>query len=64
MNSEITTNMKVSNVVIKRFEQFRYLGGAVTVDGAALQDLQARIKKANGIFVEMCPLWRNNDIDY
>jgi len=38
--------------------------GAVTVDGAALQDAQAGIKEAKGIFVEMYPLWKNNNVNY
>jgi len=33
----------------------------VTVDGAALQDAQAGIKEAKGIFVEMYPLWKNRN---
>lgn len=36
----------------------------MTVEGAALQDVEAGIKKANGIFVEMYPLWKNNNVDY
>lgn len=63
MNLEITTNMDVINVVIKIVEQFSYLGGTVKADGAALQGVQARIKKTNGIFVQIYPLWKNNDID-
>jgi hypothetical protein len=63
MNSENITDMNVINVVIKRVEQFGYLGGAVKADGGALQDVQGRIKKANGIFVEIYWLWKNNVID-
>jgi len=36
----------------------------MTVDGAALRDVQAGNKKANGIFVEIYPLWKNNNVDY
>jgi hypothetical protein len=30
--------------------------------GGALQHIKARIKKAHGIFVELCPLWKNKNI--
>lgn len=36
----------------------------MTVDGAALQDVQVGMKKANGIVIDMYPLWKNNSIDY
>jgi hypothetical protein len=34
----------------------------VTTDGAALQDVTAMIKTANGTFVELYPLWENKNI--
>ena len=39
-----------------------YLGSFVTVDGGALQDVKAQIKKANFIFVELYRLWENKNI--
>ena len=41
---------------------FIYLGSKVTKDGGAAQDVVQRIQKANGAFVQLYPLWRNNKI--
>jgi hypothetical protein len=57
-----TTNINVNNVVIERVEQSLYLGSVVTVDGRALQDVKMCIKKENGIFVEIYPLWKNKNV--
>ena len=35
------------------------LDSVVTVDGGAIQDVKARMKKANAIFVGLCLLWKN-----
>lgn len=45
-----------ANASVKRIKQFTYLGSVVTVE-AALKGVTTRIKKANGIFVELCPVW-------
>jgi hypothetical protein len=34
----------------------------VTADGGAIDDVKTRIKKANGTFVELHQLWKNEDI--
>jgi hypothetical protein len=34
-------------------------GGAISVHAKAISDVEVRIKKANGIFVEFYPLWKN-----
>jgi hypothetical protein len=51
----------MNNVVTERVEQLTYLGSAVKVDGGALQYVIARIKRPNGIFVELHPLWKNKN---
>jgi hypothetical protein len=38
------------------------MGIVVTVNGGAIQDIKARIKKASGICVELYPLWMNKNI--
>ena len=45
-----------------RVEQVTCVGNAVTEDGGALQYVKARIKRANGIFVELHTLWKNKNI--
>jgi hypothetical protein len=43
-------------------ENFVYLGSKVTKDGGTAQDVVQRIQKANGAFVQLYPVWRNNKI--
>jgi hypothetical protein len=43
-------------------EQSAYLGGAVTVEERTLQDVKARIRKTDGVFVEFYPLRKNKDV--
>jgi hypothetical protein len=41
---------------------FTYLGSMVAKDGGAVQDVSQRIRKANGAFVQLYPVWKNNRI--
>jgi len=34
----------------------------VSVNGGTEEDVASRIKKENGIFVQLYPVWRNHDI--
>jgi len=61
INSKITTNVNINKAVVERVEQLTCLGSAVTADGGALQYVKARIKRANGIFVELHTLWKNKN---
>ena len=47
---------------IEDVDSFLYLGSMVTKDGGATQDVSQRIQKANGAFVQLYPVWRNNRI--
>ena len=47
---------------IVNVEIFVYLGSKVTKDGATTQNVSQRIQKANGVFVQLYPVWRNNKI--
>lgn len=40
-------------------KSFTYLGRIVTIDVGALEDVHSHIKKANGAFMELYPVWRN-----
>jgi hypothetical protein len=55
-------NKYINNVVIEKVEQLTYLGSVVNGDRGTLQDVKAWIKKANGIFIELCPLCKNKNI--
>jgi len=47
---------------IEDVESFVYPGSKVTIDGGTMQDVAQRIQKANGAFVQLYPVWRNNKI--
>lgn len=52
----------LGNESIEDVESFVYLGSKVTKDGGTTQDVAQRIQKANGAFVQLYPVWRNNNI--
>jgi hypothetical protein len=41
---------------------FLYLRSVVSVNGGTEGDVASRIKKANGVFVQLYPVWRNHNI--
>jgi len=47
---------------IEEVGSFIYLGCVVSVNGGTEEDVASRIKKANGIFVQLHPVWRNHNI--
>ena len=47
---------------IEEVGSFVYLGSVVSVNGGTEEDVASRIKKANGIFVQLYPVWRNHNI--
>ena len=52
----------LGNENIEDVESFVYLGSKVTKDVGTAQDVVQRIQKANGAFVQLYPVWRNNKI--
>ena len=61
INLKIITNVNINKAVIERVEQLACVGSAVTADGRTLQYVKARIKRANGIFVELHTLCKNKN---
>jgi hypothetical protein len=47
---------------IEDVDSFVYLGSKVTKAGGVAQDMAQQIQKANGAFVQIYPVWRNNKI--
>lgn len=45
--------LKAYDVSLKTIDEFPYLGGIITSDGATTIDIPRRIKKARGIFSKM-----------
>jgi hypothetical protein len=72
ININKTKGMRVNSSNIKKFGleeteiekvgSFVYLGSVVSVNGRTEEDITSRIKKANGIFVQLYPVWRNHNI--
>ena len=64
MRVNLHTDLKltINGREVVHFKCFTYLGGIVTTDGAAVEDVNSRIKKANGAFVQLYPVWRNTNI--
>jgi len=60
-----TSNMqtfRLQETEIEEFGSFVYLGSVVTESGGTEEDVTSRIKKANGVFVQLNPVWRNINI--
>ncbi|KAF6205810.1 hypothetical protein GE061_019984 [Apolygus lucorum] len=52
--------LRVANV--ERVDSFFYLGSVVTEEGGSDQDVRTRIRKANGAFVQLYPVWKSGHI--
>jgi hypothetical protein len=53
---------RVDNTEIEEVGSFVYLGSLVSENGETEEDVASRIKKANGVFVQLYPVWRNRNI--
>ena len=68
MTGEIRVNpstdllVTINNREVEQVKSFMYLGSIDTVDGGALEVVRNHIKKANGSFVQLYPLWRYKNI--
>ena len=62
VNLHTDLELTINGREVVHFKCFTYLGGIVTTDGAAVEDVNSRIKKANGAFVQLYPVWRNTNI--
>jgi len=47
---------------IEEVGSFVYLGSVVSESRGTEEDVASRIKKADGVFVQLYPVWRNIDI--
>ena len=53
---------RLEKTEIEEVGSFVYLGSAVSESGGTQEDVGSRIKKANGVFVQPYPVWRNVNI--
>jgi len=57
-----TSNMQkvgLGEAEIEEVGSFVYLGSVVSEGGGTEEDVASRIKKANGVFLQLYPVWRN-----
>jgi hypothetical protein len=52
----------VEETEIEEVGSFVYLGSVVSVKGGTEEDVESRIKNANGVFVQLYPVWINGNI--
>ena len=61
-NSRKTDKFSVKDNYIDNVGEFMYLGSVIAKDDGALEDVKNRIRKANGAFVQLYPIWKSNFI--
>jgi hypothetical protein len=61
-NTSNIQEFRVEETEIEEVGSFVYVGSVVSVNGETEEDVASRMKKANGVFVQLCPVWRNHNI--
>jgi hypothetical protein len=61
-NTSNTQKFSLEDTKIKEVESFVYLVSMISKTGGTEEDVASRIKKANGAFVQLYPIWRNHSI--
>jgi hypothetical protein len=61
-NTSNIQKFRVDETEIEEVGSFVYFGSVVSVNGGTEEDVASRIKKANGVFVQLYPVWRNHNI--
>jgi hypothetical protein len=62
VNTSNTQKFRLENTEIEEVESFLYLGSVKSENGGTEKDVASRIKKANGVFAQLYPVWRNHTI--
>jgi hypothetical protein len=62
VNTSKTDPLTLRGESIEDVDSFTYLGSMVAKDGGAVQDVLQQIRKANGAFVQLYPVWKNNRV--
>jgi hypothetical protein len=62
VNTSDIQKFRLEETEIEEVGSFVYLGCVVSENGGTEEDVASRIEKANGVFVQLYPLWRNNNI--
>jgi hypothetical protein len=62
VNTSNTQKFSLEDTEIEEVESFVCLGSVVSKTGGTEKDVSSRIKKANGLFIQLYPIWRNHNI--
>jgi hypothetical protein len=62
VNTSTMQKFRLEETEIEEVGSFVYLGSVVSESGGTEEDVASRIKKANGVFVQLDPVWRNLNI--
>ena len=62
VNISNTQKFRLGEVEIEEVGSFVYLGSVVSERRGTEEGVASRIKKANGVFVQLYPVWRNLNI--
>jgi hypothetical protein len=62
VNTSNTQKFSLEDTEIEEVESFIYLGSVVPKTGGTEEYVSGGIKKANGVFVQLYPIWRNHNI--
>lgn len=57
-----TAHFISNNQPIESVDSYTYLGSQITPDGGAREDVKTRIRKAQGAFAQLRPIWRSNQL--
>ena len=62
VNISNTQKFRLREAEIEEVGSFVKLGSVVSESGGTAEEVASRIKKANGVFVQLYPVWRNLNI--
>jgi hypothetical protein len=62
VNKSNIQKYRLEETEIEEVGSFVYLGSVMSEKGGTEEDIVSRIKKANGVFVQLYPVWRNHNI--
>jgi hypothetical protein len=62
LNATVGEKLFIYENEIEQVDSFTYLGSIISKDGGADEDIRSRIRKANGAFLQLYPVWRNHNI--
>jgi hypothetical protein len=62
VNTSNIQKFRLEETEIEEAGYFVYLGSVVSEKGGTEEDVESRIKKVNGVFVQLYPVWRNHSI--